>query len=275
MLTLHWHTEPLLLGLICGIGWLYALDAFVYRKRWAPGVPLSIPRSISFYLGLLTVYLAVGSPIDQIAERYLFSVHMFQHLLLMYVAPIGLALGFSPARIAAFAQHHPKTARFLRAISHPVLQVGLLTVCFTAWHIPRLYEAALADRAIHVLEHLTLFLPSLLIVFRLLAPNQGLTLLPWPARMLVVFALMVGQLPVFGFLAFTSEPLYPTYIYAPRITDLSPIEDQVLGAVIMKVGGMAFALPLLAICFYGWYLENNRPSPDQRAAIPQTGLIRA
>ena len=33
------------------------------------------------------LYIAVGSPIDAIGENYLFWVHMFQHILLMYVCP--------------------------------------------------------------------------------------------------------------------------------------------------------------------------------------------
>ena len=43
-------------------------------------------------------------------------------------------------------------------------------------------------------------------------------------RMLAIFLLMVGQLPVFAFLTFAGEAIYPTYAWAPRIIDLDPLE---------------------------------------------------
>ena len=63
---------------------------------------------------------------------------------------------------------------------------------------------------------------------------------------------MVGQLPVFAFLTFAGEPLYPTYAWAPRIIDLDPLNDQILGGIIMKVINMLFSLSLLGLFFYQW-----------------------
>ncbi len=214
-------------------------------------------RACVFYLGLSTVYIAVGSPIDAIGERYLFWVHMLQHLLLMYLAPAAIALSFSKDWMDSFASTHRFACNRLSALTHPVVNVVLLILIFTAWHVPVLYEAALRNKTIHVIEHLTLFVPSLALAFRLVGPNSGFSRLSWGGRMLLVFALMLGQIPVFGFLAFTSDPLYPTYVYAPRIMEIDPMQDQVLGAVLMKVGGMAFALPVFGFAFYQWYRAEN------------------
>lgn len=257
-MTFHWHTEPLLVFGVVFAGWIYWIAVFSMRHRLAPETPAAPARAVLFYLGLAAVYIAVGSPIDAIGERYLFWVHMLQHLLLMYLAPIALALGFSRDWIVRFGEQQPVAARIIHRLTQPAVNAALLILIFTAWHVPALYEAALRNKVIHITEHLTLFLPSLAIALRLVGPNEGFTRLPWAGRMLLVFALMVGQIPVFAFLAFTSDPLYPTYIYAPRITGISPMEDQVLGAVLMKVGGMLFALPLLGLSFYRWYLEENQ-----------------
>jgi len=70
--------------------------------------------------------------------------------------------------------------------------------------------------------------------------------------MLAIFLLMVGQLPVFAFLTFAGEAIYPTYAWAPRIIDLDPLNDQILGGIIMKVVNMGFSLTILAISFYFW-----------------------
>ena len=76
-------------------------------------------------------------------------------------------------------------------------------------------------------------------------------------RMLAIFLLMVGQLPVFAFLTFAGEAIYPTYVWAPRIINLDPLNDQILGGIIMKVVNMGFSLTMLAITFYQWSSSEN------------------
>jgi len=94
---LHWHTEPLLLLLIVGVSWAYALACGPLRARYAPGLQ-AYPRNyaICFHLGVVVAYIAVGSPLDQIGEAFLFSAHMLQHMLLIYVAAPLIVLGLPP-----------------------------------------------------------------------------------------------------------------------------------------------------------------------------------
>jgi putative membrane protein len=69
---------------------------------------------------------------------------------------------------------------------------------------------------------------------------------------------MVGQTPLFAFLTFSSDVFYPTYAYAPRIIDLSPLQDQVLGGVVMKLANMFVSLAIMSVAFYKWSLESDR-----------------
>src|SRR4051812_13885714 len=117
----HWHNEPWLVGGLVLLGWLWAVLAGPLRawlvsrnaQRSSPEVerstsssrsPLSaggspvvpaFPRrhAFLFYSSLLIFYLAVGSPLDQIGERFLFSAHMLQHQLLIYPAAILFLVG--------------------------------------------------------------------------------------------------------------------------------------------------------------------------------------
>ena len=68
-----------------------------------------------------------------------------------------------------------------------------------------------------------------------------------------VFILMVGQFPVFGVLTFSSEVIYATYEYAPRLFDLTPLQDQILGGVVMKLFNMVASLLIFGISFSAWY----------------------
>src|SRR5256885_2007455 len=89
----HWHNEPWLIGGLVFLGWLWAVLAGPWRARLAPAEPFPFRRAVRFYPGLLIFYLAVGSPLDQIGERLLFSAHMLQHQLLIYPAAILFLIG--------------------------------------------------------------------------------------------------------------------------------------------------------------------------------------
>src|SRR6266540_6388024 len=98
----HWHNEPYLVGGLVLVGWLWAILAGPLRERIAPGESYPRSRAWMFYSSLAIFYFAVGSPLDQIGERFLFSVHMLQHQLLIYPAAILFLLGIPAWMIDAF-----------------------------------------------------------------------------------------------------------------------------------------------------------------------------
>ena len=90
---LHWHTEPALIGGILFVGWVYSLFIGPYRANICPELPNLVSYSTWFSSGLITFYLAVGSPLDPLGENFLFSAHMIQHNILMYICPLFILLG--------------------------------------------------------------------------------------------------------------------------------------------------------------------------------------
>ena len=92
-MQLHWHTEPFLILSLLVITWLYAIWTGPLRPLIAPNAKYPLGASIAFYLGMILIYVAVGSRLDSIAEIFLFSAHMVQHMLLIYFAPTLLFLG--------------------------------------------------------------------------------------------------------------------------------------------------------------------------------------
>src|SRR5580692_8977029 len=89
----HWHNEPFLTGGLILAGWLYAILAGPLRQALSPGAPYPRGKAALFYSGLVLFYLAVGSPLDQVSERFLLSAHMVQHLLIMYPVAFLLLCG--------------------------------------------------------------------------------------------------------------------------------------------------------------------------------------
>src|SRR2546428_11892604 len=93
-----WHDHPdvWLLVVVLGGAYLWALSR--WRPAPMPGSehdePAVTRRQITWYtLGVVAIWVASDWPIHDIAERYLFSVHMFQHMLISLVAPPLLLLG--------------------------------------------------------------------------------------------------------------------------------------------------------------------------------------
>lgn len=259
-MQLHWHTEPLLLITLLGVGWLFGLGVGPLRHRVAPGQVFPTGQTITFYLGLVVVYLAVGSPLDQIGEQFLFSAHMVQHMLLIYLAPILFFKG-TPTWLIDWLLQPEGLRKTMSVLTHPACGGLLFTFGFTVWHIPVLYDLALQDRTVHVLEHWTMFSLAVLMLWPSLTSSERVPRRSYGLRMLAVFLLMVGQLPVFAFLTLSEEVLYPTYAWAPRIINLSPLDDQILGGLIMKVVNMGVSLTLLGIAFYRWS-KSEEPERD-------------
>ncbi len=73
-----WRNQPILLGALVLAGWIYALGVGPLRARLAPGKPFPRRRALRFGAGLALLYLALGSPLDDIARYFLCSAHTLQ-----------------------------------------------------------------------------------------------------------------------------------------------------------------------------------------------------
>jgi putative membrane protein len=248
----HWHNEPFLTGGLILAGWLYALLSGPLRGLLAPGEAYPRGRAAVFYGALVLFYLAVGSPLDQVSERFLLSAHMVQHLLIMYPVALMLLLGTPAWMVDPFLSRAP-AAGLLRALLHPVSCAVLSTGVISLWHAPFLYEWTLQDKLAHVGEHLMFLAVSVLYWWPVASPSRVFPGPSYPMRMLYLFAADIAMIPVSAYIVFSGDILYPTYEYAPRlIAGFSPADDQLVAGIIMKVSGMAVSFAALAICFFRW-----------------------
>lgn len=254
----HWHNEPYLIGGLVILGWLWALAAGPFRCRLA-GATTPFPRRHAgcFYAALFVFYLAVGSPLDQAGERFLFSAHMLQHQLLVYPAAVLFLLGI-PAWMIDGWLGRTLPRRILRVALHPIACALLYSLVVGLWHAPWLYDWALRDKLVHVLEHVMFFGAALIYWWPLLSPSRALPPASHAVQMLYLVGVLIAMTPLFAYVTFSHGILYPTYEFAPRlIPGFTAADDQLLAGVMMKLGGMIASFIAFTTAFYRWYQERK------------------
>lgn len=256
----HWHNEPFLIGGLIFLGWLYAILTGPWRERLAPGAAYPRNQAVMFYAALVIFYLAVGSPLDQAGERYLLSAHMLQHQLIIYPAAILFLLGL-PDWLVRPVTGRPALRLPLRVLTHPVVCGVIYTVTITVWHLPEFYDLALQNRAVHIAEHFMFFGGALFYWWPLLSPSKEFPPSSYAWQMIYLPAVVIGMTPVFAYITFSPDILYPTYEFAPRITTMTPAADQLLAGSMMKLIGMAVAMGAFAVSFYRWYQATEKKHP--------------
>lgn len=239
-----WSIHP---STVIGLGALGALYVWAGARAGRP----SLAQRARFFAGLLVLFVSLNGPVHDLSDYYLFSGHMVQHLLLTLVAPPLLLSGVTGAmlRPALRARGVGGAARFLTRVT---ICFALFNVTMAAWHIPALYNAALANHAIHIVEHLMFIATAVLMWWPLLSPLPELPRAPYPAQMLYCFLMAIPMTIVAIYIAMADSLLYPAYASAPRLWGISPMEDQQYGGLIMWIPGGLFFYGVMSVVFFKW-----------------------
>jgi putative membrane protein len=172
---------------------------------------------------------------------------MAQHLILMTVAAPLILLG-APAitllhglpqrfagRVLGPLLRSPLAKGFGRVISHPVFCWIAATATVIGWHGPALFDMAMRSERWHAVEHAWFFAAGILFWWPVVQPWPSLA--RWP-RWSVPLYLFLATLPcdaLSAFLAFCGRVVYPHYLSAHRLFDISPLADQECAGALMWV----------------------------------------
>jgi putative membrane protein len=177
---------------------------------------------------------------------------MVQHMLLVFAMP-PLLLSGTPAWMLRPLLRAPVVLRVARAVTRPRATFTLFNLILVAWHLPPLYNLAMENHLVHILQHLMIVAASVLLWWPVLSPLPELPRAPYPIQLLYLFVVGLPMVVVAIFIAMADRVLYPYYEAAPRIWQwLTPREDQRLGGLIMWIpGGLAFLIAITAV-FFRW-----------------------
>ena len=262
---LQWLADPLVLAPIATLAVVYALR-FRRARREAGGRGTSPLRALAFAAGILVLVAAVATALDGLGERYLFSAHMLQHVLLGDLAPLLLLLGLSRVIMRPATRRLQRFERALGPFAHPLTGLLAWLAIMYLWHVPAVYEAALTHPLVHLVEHASFFLAGVAVWWPLIQPVPMRTRLTgmWPIA--YIGAAKFGLATLGLYLTWSSGVLYEHYERAPRIWGLSARADQNAGGAIMMVEqSLTFVIALVVL--FGLALRQSETDQRRRERL--------
>jgi cytochrome c oxidase assembly factor CtaG len=244
-------------------GGLYIAGLVVLHRR---GDHWPVPRSFSFLLGGLgSIAFATMSALGTY-DTVLFSVHIVQHMILMMVAPMFLALGAPITLALRTLPARPRTmllavlhSRVARVLTFAPLTLALFIATPFALYYSPFYEASLRSGFWHAFLHLHFIIIGSLLMWPLMGIDPVPGRISHPLRLLMLFVM----LPFHAFLGISimsSTVLIAEswYLAFNRTWQPSPLDDQYLAGGILWASGDALALLMLIALFAQWYAHSQR-----------------
>lgn len=242
-----WNVEP---ALVVALG----LAALVYVRGWRrlharrPG-RIGAWRLAAFLCGLGTLLVALASPLDTLADRFL-AVHMAQHIVLLVMAPPLLLLGTPIAPLLhglpasrARAVLGAFVSRLSDRLGHPVVCWLAMSLATWGWHVPAAFELAVRDRAWHVVEHASFLTAGLLFWWPVVQPWPSRA--RWPRGALILYLVLadIQNTALAAILTFSESVLYPSYGRGA-----SALDQQVIAGLLMWVPmALAYLVPAAVV----------------------------
>jgi putative membrane protein len=228
-----WSFDP---AVLLGVAVLVLLYALAWRRARRPGQRRRPPvwRALLFAAGIVTILIALVSPLDSLGDQ-LMVMHMVQHMLLLDIAPILLILGLTKVLLRPVTRRVQTIERRAGFLAHPAFAVIFYGAILWLWHIPALYDQAQGSDLVHAFEHLCFFSAGALYWWHVLSPirNRQRLVGLGPVAYMTGGKLLVGLLGVA--LAFAPTVIYPFYAHQPHYWGLSPLEDQMMAGLVMAL----------------------------------------
>src|SRR3954469_13847599 len=240
---------------IAGLAGLYE-----YGARTAVGGPRPAQRW-AYYIALVTMFFSLNGWLHDLSDSYLFSAHMVQHLMLAFVVAPLMIMGVTGDMLRPLIRR-PGVRALAQWVPAPTRCFAIFNVVIAAWHLPPMYNYALAHHPIHIVQHLMFLAASVLMWWPVLSPLPELPRLSYPGQMLYLFLMSIPMSLVSVYIAYSDGILYPMYASAPRIWGISPMNDQMIGGLIMWIPGGLFFYSIISVVFFRW---NQRDGVETQA----------
>jgi putative membrane protein len=218
-------------------------------------------RKRFFIIGIAVLWIGADWPIHDLAERYLYSIHMTQHLLFSFVAAPLLIAGMPAWLIRKLIAPRPVHAVFA-FMTRPLVALIFFNSVLLFTHWPAVVTVSVHSEWLHFGLHLLLTASALVMWWPVMSCLPELPALPAPGQMLYLFLQSLAPTIPASILTFGDHLLYPVYGTFPRIWGISALTDQLVSGLIMKLIGGAILWGFITVIFFRWHAQENRDGLD-------------
>ncbi len=248
-----WDAHPdvwLVVGLIAVA--YYLLVRRVGPRMVAPGEQVVTPGQVRcVVIAIAAIWIASDWPVHELSERYLYSVHMFQHVLYSMVAAPFLLMA-TPSWMARWALTRTHTLGLVRRLSRFFWAVLVFNAVFIVIHTPGVVSAGLHSGFVHFLLHVLVLVGGLVVWMPVLSPLPEVPRLEPPLQMFYLFTQSIIPTLPSAMLSFGSMPLYKDYAHFGRLWGITVSSDENIAGLIMKIGVGLMLWTAIAIVFFKW-----------------------
>lgn len=260
----HPHLEVWALVAVLLGGYFWALRALGPKHVEPIEFAATRRQKIFFVLGCGAILAAADWPMHELAENYLYSAHMIQHMTMTFAAAPLLMLG-TPAWLWRLILRPPGVLTVARALTRPLPALVIFNAVLVFTHWPVIVTASVRSQGVHFLLHVLLFASALVMWTPVLSPLLELPRLSYPGRMLFLFLQsLVPTIPA-SFLTFGDKPLYRVYEAFPRLWGISAHTDQLVAGLIMKIVGGFILWGVIAVLWFRWWSLEHKEGVDALA----------
>ena len=246
----HLEIWVLIIGLL--IAFVYAIRV-VGPKVVSSGEVISRKQIGTFSLMIFLLLISTDWPLHDIAEEYLYSMHMLQHTILTYIIP-PLALLAIPEWLFRLLVGQGRTYRVIRFLTRPVIAAVTYNAVLLITHIPALVNRSAAGGPLHYSLHVLLVASALMLWTPICGPAKEWRM-SYGAMMVYLFCTsLVPSIPA-GWLTFAEGSVYNHYDTPVRVWGMSVLSDQQLAGGIMKLGGAVFLWALIITIFFTRFMK--------------------
>lgn len=253
----HVHLD--VLATLGGLAAAYLLAA--RRHEQTTGEALQAGRRTRFLGGVAVLLLGATWPIHDLAESYLYSMHMVQHMLFTFVAAPLLLTGTPAWMWRAILAPRPFRAAWA-LLTRPLVALIVANGVLFFIHWPAVVTLSVRSELAHFSLHTLLLGSAIVMWWPVLSPLPELPSLSRPGQLLYLFFQSLAPTIPASFLTFGTEPLYPIYATFPRIWGVDALTDQLIAGLVMKIVGGAILWVVIAAIFFRWGHEETTEGWD-------------
>ncbi|MGH7986681.1 MAG: cytochrome c oxidase assembly protein [Candidatus Binataceae bacterium] len=256
-----WVIDPGLLVALIGLVVAYA------GASWLLGKQPTSHQAGAYMFGVLSIFFALSGPIDQLTSDRLFTAYILQQMILVLVAAPFLLMGLPDWMLRpVFTNRWLRP--FWRVMTRPVVTFLTFSLVFTLIHYPPVCDRICHLQQFYASIRVILVIAGLLLWWPLFSPLEEFPPLPYPMQIMYLFLLSIPMTAVAAPITLSDSVVYMFYQGGIHPWGLTPIDDQVMGGLLMWIGEMFYLMTVFTVVFIRWAEADNDTAPRRKQRQP-------